>query len=336
MRKVKWGILGAGIVVDRWIKGAMQLDDMEIVAIASRTRETAEKQAEKWNIPKVMTYDEMVNCPEIEIVYIPVPHTAHKELAIKAMNMGKHVLVEKPATVNAGEFQELIDCAKKNNVFMMEAVWTRFFPVVKKAIEIVKSGKIGDIRTIESTFSFRVADGDTSRLTDPEKAGGSLLDTGVYNLHFCHMMYEKAPVRIIGLASMDTDEYHIQVDEQAAYIGQYDKGELAVLMSGIRTETFHTAYVYGTKGSITVPMFWKPTKIEVFVDGETEVIEMPVSQKIAEIEDEGYQYQIASVNEYIREGLKESPLVPWEASLNVMKQMDSLRKDWGLVYPCEK
>ena len=144
-RKVKWGILGAGAIVDRWIKGAMQFDDMEIVAISSRTKETAEKQAKKWNIPKVMTYDEMVESSEIEIVYVPVPHTAHKELAIKAMNAGKHVLVEKPAAINAKQFQEMMECAEKNQVFLMEAVWTRFFPIINKALEIVKEGKIGDI-----------------------------------------------------------------------------------------------------------------------------------------------------------------------------------------------
>ena len=335
-RKVKWGILGAGIVVDRWIKGALQHDDMEIVAISSRTKETAEKMAAKWNIPNAMSYDEMLACPEIEIVYIPVPHTAHKELALKAMNAGKHVLVEKPATVNAAEFQELIDCAKKNNVFMMEAVWTRFFPIIKKAIEYVKSGKIGEVRTIESTFSFRVGDGDTSRLTDPERAGGGLLDTGVYNLHLAQMIYEKSPVNLLGVASIDTDENHYQIDEQAAYIGQYDRGELSVLMSGVRTETIHIAYIYGTKGYLVIPMFWKPTTMEACIDGKTEVFEEPVPQKVDGIEDEGYQFEIAYVNDCVREGVKESPFVPWEASLSVMKQMDKLRKDWNLVFPNEK
>ena len=335
-RKVKWGILGAGAIVDRWIKGAMQFDDMEIVAISSRTRETAENQAKKWNIPKVMTYDEMVESPEIEIVYVPVPHTAHKELAIKAMNAGKHVLVEKPAAINAKQFQEMMECAEKNHVFLMEAVWTRFFPIINKALEIVKEGKIGDIRTIESTFSFRTEDGDTSRLTDIERAGGGLLDVGVYNLHLAEMFYGKAPVRLLGLASMDTDEYHIQVDEQAAYIGQYDKGELSVLMSGIRTNTLHTAFIYGTKGHIVIPTFWKPWEMEVCVGEVTEKIEMPVSQNVEGVTDEGYQYEIAYVNDCIRDGVKQSDMVPWKSTLDVLRQMDKLRYDWGLAYPGER
>ncbi len=183
--------MGAGAVVQRWIKGAMQLEDIEIKAISSRSTASAKEVADKWNIPFTMTYDEMVECSDIDIVYIAVPHTAHRELALKAMNAGKNVLLEKPATINAEEFQELIACAKLNNVFLMEAVWTRFFPVIQKALSYIENGRIGEVRTIESNFSFRVADNDKSRLTDPLRGGGGLLDTGVYNLHFAHMVYNK-------------------------------------------------------------------------------------------------------------------------------------------------
>lgn len=334
-KKIRWGIMGAGAVIHRWIKGAVQLEDLEIKAISSRCVASAKEVAERWDIPCVMTYDEMVNCPDIDIVYIAVPHIVHRELALKAMNAGKNVLLEKPATVNAEEFQELIECAKINNVFLMEAVWTRFFPVIQKALNYIENGRIGEIRTVESNFSFRVADNDRSRLTDPLRGGGGLLDTGVYNLHFAYMVYNKAPVHMKGMASIDTDEHHFQVDEQAAYIGQYDHGELAIMMSGIRTETLHTAYIYGTKGYMVIPVFWKPTKLEVVIGEEKEIVENPVPQKIDGIVDEGYQYEIAYVNRCIREGIKESSCVPWNTSLNVLRQMDGLRKDWGLIYPSE-
>lgn len=116
-KKIRWGIMGAGAVIHRWIKGAAQLEDLEIKAISSRSIASAKEVARRWNIPCVMTYDEMVNCPDIDIIYIAVPHTVHRELALKAMNAGENVLLEKPATVNAEEFQELIECAKLNNVF---------------------------------------------------------------------------------------------------------------------------------------------------------------------------------------------------------------------------
>lgn len=335
-KKIRWGIMGAGAVIERWVKGALQIADLEIKAISSRSVASAKEVADRWNIPYVMTYDEMAECPDIDIVYIAVPHTAHRELALKAMNAGKNVLLEKPATVNAEEFQELIECAKINNVFLMEAVWTRFFPVIQKALAYIENGKIGEVRAVESNFSFRVADNDKSRLTDPLRGGGGLLDTGVYNLHFAYMVYNKAPVCMKGMASIDTDEQHFQVDEQAAYIGQYDRGELAIMMSGIRTETLHTAYVYGTNGYMVIPVFWKPTELEVVIGEKTELIEIPVSQKVEGVVDEGYQYEIAYVNECIREGIKESPYVPWNTTLNILKQMDRLRKEWGLSYPSEE
>lgn len=334
-KKIRWGLLGAGNIINRWIKGALQVEDMEIIAIASRTPESALKMAEKWKIPKVMTYDEMLESSDIDVVYIPVPHTAHKELAIRAMNSGKHVLVEKPAAVNAGEFQEMIECAKKNDVFLMEAVWTRFFPMMQKILDLISSGEIGDVRLVESTFSFRVEGNDKTRITDPYRAGGGLLDVGVYNLHLAQMIYGKTPVHLSGFASIDTDDYHLQVDEQAAYIGQYDKGELFMMMSGMRTKTEHTARIYGTDGYIIMPVFWKPTKIEIHRGDKFEIMEMPVAQKVVGVEDEGYQYHIAHVNDCIRKGRKESQMMTWESTLNVLKQMDKLRDEWGLKYPNE-
>ena len=333
--KVTWGIIGAGSIVNRWMRGMVQTEDSEVLAIASRRIESAQKSAEQWNIPQACTPEELYSNPDIDIVYVAVPHQAHMEIAIDAMKHGKNVLCEKPAGVNEGDVQKMLESAKEQGVFYMEAVWTRFFPVMKKAIEIIRNGEIGDVRTIEASFSFRTADDDTSRLTDPNRAGGGLLDTGVYNLHLAHMIYDKAPVNIIGTASIDTEDGHLKVDEQAAYIAQYDKGELAVLMSGIRTNTLHNAYIYGTKGYISFPLFWKPTEMEVVIGGEKTSYEVPVPQKVAGIEDEGYQYEIEYVNECIRKGLKESPEMPWSTTVDVVREMDELRKQWKLKYPFE-
>lgn len=244
-RKIRWGLLGAGKILDRWMKGARQIEDMEIVAVASRTRENAAKMAEKFQIPEVLTYEEMLVRKDIDIVYIPVPHTAHMELAMKAMEAGKSVLVEKPAGINAQQWEKMTECAKKNQVFLMEAVWTRFFPIMKEIEAHLKD--IGDVRVVSTNFSFRNDEMD-SRLMDLSRAGGSLLDVGVYDLHFTKMILKKEPVLLSGVASMDTDEHHLQVDEQAAWIAQYDKGELGLMCSAVRTDMIDTAYIYGTKG----------------------------------------------------------------------------------------
>ena len=131
MKKIRWGLLGAGIILNRWMQGALQAEGMEIRAIASRTPDSARKMAEKWKIDTVLTYEEMLERDDIDVVDIPVPHTAHKDLAIRAMKAHKHVLVEKPAAVCADDFREMADCARKNDIFLMEADWTYFFPAIE-------------------------------------------------------------------------------------------------------------------------------------------------------------------------------------------------------------
>lgn len=334
-RKIRWGLLGAGRILDRWMKGAGQVEDMEIAAIASRTRETAGRMAEKFGIPEVLTYEELLAREDIEVVYVPVPHVGHKELALRAMKAGKHVLVEKPATVTSKDFDELTACARENQVFLMEAVWTRFFPLAEVLRIYLEEGVIGQVRFMQSSFSFRSEPQQVPRLFDPDLAGGALLDTGVYNLHFADMIFGKEPVRMTGLASMDTDSLHLQVDEQGSYIAQYDQGELAVMTSAVRTDMPDTAYIYGTKGSIEIPTFWKPSRMHVITGDRDEWVERPVDQKIAGVEDEGYQYEIRHVQECIRKGLTESPVMTWEKSRSVLALCDQLRADWGLRYPFE-
>lgn len=333
-KKIRWGLLGAGEIVHRWIKGAKQFDDMEIVAVASRSLERATQIAQQYQIAHAMTYEEMLECAEIDVVYIPVPHPAHKDLAIRAMQHGKAVLVEKPAAINAEEFRQMVEAAKENRVFMMEAVWTHFFPLIKQIHSFIGEDGIGQIRAMNMAFSFRTSGvAKENRLLDPKKAGGGLLDTGVYNLHFTQMLLNKNPVELYGMAAIDTDEHHLQIDEQASYIARYDHGELVTMSSGVRTNMIDTAYIYGTKGYIIVPHFWKPVSMQVVLkDKKIDVIE-EVLQRIAGVEDEGYQYEIAHVNQCLRDGCIESPIVTWKKSMNVLEQCDQLRTQWGLHFP---
>ena len=336
MEKIRWGLLGAGVILDRWLKGFRQIEDAEIAGIASRTRETAEKQAARYGIENAMTYDELLQRKDIDIMYIPVPHPYHKELAMRAMKAGFPVLVEKPAAVTAADWDEMTKCAAENGVFLMEAVWTACFPAIRKLLELVHSGAIGDMRCLQAAFTFRIPDDYKGRLTDPMTAGGALLDVGVYILHFAQMVYGRSPLRWASLASIGTDEMHLQVDEQEAYIGQYDNGALSILTSAIRIDTPDTAWIYGTEASIRIPCFWKADRFEIIRNGTTETYEYPVAQKVKGIEDEGYQYEIRHVQECIRSGVQESPLVPQAVTREVLAQCDELRKQWGLKYPFEK
>ena len=225
-KKIRWGLLGAGILLERWMKGFRQVEDAEIAAVASRTRETAERMAGRFGIADALSYDEILKRDDIDIMYIPVPHTAHRELAIRAMEAGYPVLVEKPGAISAAEWRQMEECAKENHVFLMEAVWTRCFPVMQQVLDEIRAGAIGDVRHVEASFAFRVDDAYQGRLTDPARAGGALLDVGIYGLHFAGFIYGKKPQRLLSLAARDTDGLHLQVDEQNVVIGQYDNGAM--------------------------------------------------------------------------------------------------------------
>lgn len=331
---INWGLMGAGAIIDRWILGAFQHDDMKIKAVASRTIDSAKKTAEKYHIEIACTYDELLAMNDIDIVYVAVPHTSHKELTIKALKAGKHVLVEKPAGINANEWQEMVDIAKETGKFLMEASWTKFFPIIPIIKSYIGEDGIGEVRAVTSDFAFRNTD-TSSRLLDPDRAGGGLLDVGVYNLNFQRIIYEKDPVLLTGVASIATDELKLNIDEQAAYIAQYDNGALGIMASAVRTDMIDTAYIYGTKGHIIVPHFWKPSEIEITIGDETRHITAAVSQKVEGIVDEGYQYEIAHVNDCIRKGLTESPVMKWSDTMAILCECDTLRKQWGLKYPME-
>ena len=336
MAKTRWGLLGAGNILYRWMKGFQQVEDAEVAAIASRTPETARRMADRFGIKDALTYDEILQRDDIDVMYIPVPHTAHKELAIRAMEAGFNVLVEKPAAVCAADWEEMVACAKKNNVFLMEAVWTRCFPIIQQVLDEIEAGTIGEVRAVQSSFAFRVGDDYQGRLTDPDLAGGALLDLGVYGLHFAGFIYGKMPVKTVSLASINTDHLHLQVDEQNVIAGIYDNGALFTVTDAVRTDIPDTGWIYGTEGSIRVPAFWKPQTAEIIKNGEVRKLSAPVPQPFPGEKDEGYQYEIRHVQECLSRGLKESPLVTYEMTANVLKMCDEARAQWGLVYPFEK
>lgn len=339
-KEIYWGIMGAGRIVKKWISGAKQIEDMKIISVASRTESRAIEVAKEYGIPNVQTYEQLAKNPEIKVVYIPVPHTSHKQLAILAMEHGKHVLVEKPMAVTAQEAKEMAICARKNNVFLMEAVMTRFFPLYRKLNSLVDQGVIGQIRAVSAGMGSRLPDDRyNDRHFNPALAGGAWLDMGVYSMHFAHMFLNKFPVRLAGFGSMSTDEFHHEVDEQSMVVGQYDQGELASMFTAIRTRFDDTGYVYGTHGMIVIPNCWWPTSAQIRLaeTGETiNIIEkLPINNIAPDYHDIGYQYEIQHVNECIRRGEVESSILPLDVSIEILRECDQIRSMWGLKYPFE-
>lgn len=328
MKKYKWGILGPGAISQTFVSDLKLIEEAELYAVASRSLDKAHSYAKKYNIPKAYgTYEELVRDSEVEIIYIATPHPFHKEWAIKCLEAGKAVLCEKPITINAGDAKEIYDAARKNNTFFMEAMWTRFLPVMMKVREWINSGAIGEIRMVKADFGFRANVDHEGRLFNPELAGGALLDVGIYPISFAYMVFGKSPVEIISTAHLG----ETGVDEQGASIFKYANGELAILDSSIRTNTLSEACILGTKGNIKIPtQFWRSKTAVLNVDGEESIVYEDNSNSI------GYYFEAKEVMECLSKDLKESSVLTLEESLEIMKTMDTIRKQYGLKYPVEK
>jgi predicted dehydrogenase len=187
-QRIHWAVVGTGGITHAFVRGLGAAEGAHIQAVVSRSAERAADFAAKYGIPKTYTdFEALLNDGDIDVIYLGVPHSVHKELALSAFNAGKAVLCEKPAAINAGELSEMIDCARKNRVFFMEALWTRFVPPVCKVREWLTDGLIGEIRIFQGNFGFRAEVPHSHRLLDINQGGGALLDAGVYPISFASM-----------------------------------------------------------------------------------------------------------------------------------------------------
>ncbi|MGV8980606.1 Gfo/Idh/MocA family protein [Clostridium sp.] len=322
----KWGILGPGTIAHKFAEGIGALDNAEIYAVVSRSIEKAESFGEKYHIKKrYSNYKDLCNDKNIDIVYIATPHPIHKKFCIMCMESGKSVLCEKPVAMNEKELTEMIDCAKKNNVFFMEAMWTRFLPSLVKVRELLSNNKIGTIKRVTADFAFN-AIAKEGRLYELELGGGALLDAGVYVLNFATMILGSKPGKVNSIAYIG----ETGVDERTNIIMEYENGASADLFCGISINTIDDAYIYGDKGYIRIPAFWHAERliIKMFDEDEEQTIDLPMLSN-------GYNYEAQEVMQCIENNQIESEVMLLSESLEIIKIMDGLRKQWGLKYPME-
>ena len=336
MAKYGWGIIGPGNIVKRMMATLPSVPNAELAAVGSRDAAKAQAFAKEYGFKKSYgSYTECIKDPNVQIVYIALPHPFHKPLAIEALEAGKAVLCEKPATINAAQMKTIAECARKNNVFYMEGMWSRFFPVNKAVKAIIDSGRAGMVTLIDADFGFgswnnlKSADPE-SRLFAPELGGGSLLDIGVYTASYCdYMKNGMPPVEIKALSTKTSTG----VDGMAAFIMKYPDGCISMQRSSIVQTTRTNAMIYCEKCTIEVPGFWHPTKAFVtWKDASiTETIEIPLVHGAGE----GFYYECEEVMRCLDAGLTESPLMTLNDSIRVMEQLDAVRDAIGLKYPSE-
>ena len=327
-KKIKWGIISTGHISGKFAKALEILPDAELVAVASRNQKNADEFAAEHNVPRAYaSYQQLADDPDVDVVYIGTPHTFHLENSKICMEKGKSVLCEKALTINAEEAKEMVRIARKEKVFLMEAMIPRHIPLLKKVLKWVDSGQIGEVRMVKAARCARGTFAPGARHLNPELGGGSLLDVGVYVISFASMVFRKAPIEAVGLGHIG----NLGSDEQGVAVLKYDKGEIADLSFALQTEAVNDAYIFGTKGYIKIDeVFAVPTKAALFIDKkEVETIE-------EEIIGNALNYEAEEVMRCLREGLKESPHMPLDESIQIMEIMDKIRKPWGMVYPNDK
>jgi predicted dehydrogenase len=240
------------------------------------------------------------------------------------LKTGKHVLCEKPFTINAGEAEEVIATARAQNRFLMEAMWTRFLPAMKQVREWIDAGEIGEARMVQASFGYRNGVGTTYQA---ELGGGSLLDVGVYPITLADIAFNRLPERISSFAHIANG-----IDEQAALIFYYPGGELALLATAICTEMPGDAFIMGTKGMIKIAApFWRTNSLNLLRPGQNDFV-----VQTSLVTEQRYNYQFRSVMECLRLGKVENEIMPWDKTLEIMRMLDEIRKQIGLRYPMEE
>ena len=323
---VNWGILGTGRIATKFVKGLGDAKGAHVPAVGSRAKDTAQDFGERFNIPhRYAGYEDLVNDPEIDIVYISSPHTLHYEHALLALKAGKAVLCEKPFTLNAPQALELVQESRQCNQFLMEGMWTRFFPIMDTLRELLADQVIGDVHSLIADSGIRRSIDSKERLFRLDLGGGALLDLGVYPIALASMIFGSHD-RMTAMAHFG--DYG--VDERLGIVLGYPSGAIASLYTAIKTESPKEAVIMGAKGMIRIHSnFITPTRLTVTIYGESE------RRMEEEVVGNGMHHEADEVMRCLRAGKIESPLMPLDESVRIMETLDAIRAHLDFTYPTE-
>ncbi|WP_199808286.1 Gfo/Idh/MocA family protein [Streptomyces sp. NRRL S-1022] len=326
-QSVRWGILATGGIAATFAADLVDLPDAEIVAVASRRREPAEAFAERFGVARAYgDWESLARDPDIDVVYVATPHSAHRAAAGLCLAAGRNVLCEKPFTLNLREAEELVALAREHDRFLMEAMWMYCNPLVRRLKALVDDGAIGDVRTVQADFGLAGPFPAAHRLRDPALGGGALLDLGVYPVSFAQLLLGE-PDGVAARAVLSEEG----VDLQTGALLSWDSGALASVHCSIVGGTGATASVTGTRGRIDIPSgFFHPDRLVLHRDGRDpeEFAADPADGPRTSM-----RHEAEEVMRALRAGEKESPLVPLDGTLAVMRTLDAVRERIGVRYP---
>lgn len=321
-----WGILATGGIAETFTRD-LQTAGLNVVAVGSRTQEKADAFAGQFAIPRAYgSYQELVQDPEVDIIYIATPHPQHIDTALLALKAGKHVLVEKPFTLNADESRILVRYAHEHNLVILEAMWTRFLPHIRRIHEIINSGALGTLQSVTAEHRQFLPTDPKHRLNSLELGGGALLDLGIYPISFAVDILG-APTSIEAIARFkDTG-----VDAETATIMHHENGAISTTVSALDCTGVNQAVINGSEARIVIdPVWYTPTsfRLEDYAGNIIEEFNQTVDGR-------GMQFQAFEMERLIKTGEKSTIMSPDE-SIVIMETLDTIRKNIGLVYPVEE
>ncbi|MCI7812655.1 MAG: Gfo/Idh/MocA family oxidoreductase [Robinsoniella sp.] len=319
-------ILGAGGIARKMAVTVAGMKEINAYAVAARQKERAAAFAQEFGFQKAYgSYEEMLCDPEVELVYVATPHSLHYEHVKLCLEHGKHVLCEKAFTQNAGQAQEILDLAKEKKLLLTEAIWTRYMPMRKTLDEVIASGIIGNVTSLTANLGYSL--GNVERLQEPYLAGGALLDVGVYPINFALMAFGTEIERITSSAVLTEKG----VDARNSITFQYKDGKVANLYSDMLAVTDRRGLIFGDQGWIGVQNINNCEGIKVYNKEYQLIASYETPSQIT-----GYEYEVEACAQAIKDGALECPQMPHAETMRVMKIMDQLRKEWGVIYPGEE
>ena len=323
---MKLGIIGAGRIVDVVSPALVAAPEIECYAVASRDLARAQACANKFGFQKAYgSYEEMLKDPQVELVYIATPHSHHYEHMMLCLEHGKAVICEKSFTLNAQQAKKVKEVAQEKGIYVAEAIWPRYMPSRKMIDDAIASGIIGKVNTLTANLSYSIM--DKERIWKPELAGGALLDIGVYGINFALMHFGSDIERIESSVSMlDTG-----VDGMESITIFYKDGRMAVLTHSVFCRSDRKGIIHGEKGYIVVENINNPSSVAIYDDNDKLLSYQAVPTQI-----NGYEYEFQEAAACIAAGKTEAKSMTLDESIQMMEIMDSLRAQWGLVYPQEK
>ena len=323
--KIRWGIIGPGNIARKFAADLKLVDGAKISAVASRNLQRAESFAQDYHVANVFdSYDALFASDAVDVVYVATPHNFHKDLALKAMQHGKHVLCEKPLGINKHEVGEIVEASKKYNVFMMEGLWSRFNPSIQKIKKLIDSGEIGSVSYLYADFAFFGLDrSEDSRVLNLDLASGSLLDIGIYPIFLAYL--------ILGMPDdiKAHSNFHKNGTEiQTSMIFQYSNAQ-AMLYSGLTSDSKMEAKISGNLGEVIIPPRWHEA------DGYTLIKQKQIKNIELPRSGNGFVHEILEVHDCLRNNRLESSLWTHQNSLDLVELMDSVRSKAGIKFPFE-